>query len=114
MPAPFQRLSVDQFAAVLRAFDFRRRITGVHMHHTWRPSHAQWRGHDSMVAMWRFHTQDRGFSDIAQHLTIDPEGQVWTGRNWNAAPASAVGHNGTSVAGPFMLGSEVQWNRIHA
>lgn len=103
MPAPFQRLSVDQFAVVLRAFDFRRRITGVHLHHTWRPSHAQWRGHDSMVAMWRFHTQDRGFSDIAQHLTIDPEGQVWTGRNWNAAPASAVGHNGTSVAGPFMF-----------
>lgn len=103
MPAPFQRLSVEQFAAVLRAFDFRRRITGVHMHHTWRPNHAQWRGHDSMVGMWRFHTQDRGFADIAQHLTIDPEGHVWTGRNWNAAPASAVGHNGTSAAGPFMF-----------
>ena len=103
MPAPFQRLSIDQFAAVLKTFDFRRRITGVHMHHTWRPNHAQWKGHESMVGMWRFHTQDRGFSDIAQHLTIDPEGFVWTGRNWNSAPASAVGHNGTGLAGPFMF-----------
>lgn len=103
MPAPFQRLSVEQFAAVLKAFDFRRRITGVHMHHTWRPNHAMWKGHDSMVGMWRFHTQERGFSDLAQHLTIDPEGFVWTGRNWNASPASAIGHNGTSLAGPFMF-----------
>lgn len=103
MPPPFQRLRIDQFDAVLKAFEFRRRITGVHMHHTWRPNHAQWRGHDSMVGMWRFHTQERSFADIAQHLTIDPEGQVWTGRNWNAPPASAAGHNGTSVAGPFMF-----------
>ena len=103
MPAPFQRLSIDQLAAVLQAFDFRRRITGVHMHHTWRPNHAQWKGHDSVVGMWRFHTQERGFSDIAQHLTIDPEGYVWTGRNWNSAPASMLGHNGTGLAGPFMF-----------
>lgn len=103
MPAPFQRLNIDQFAAVLKTFEFRRRIASVHMHHTWRPNHAQWKGHDSMVGMWRFHTQDRGFSDIAQHLTIDPEGLVWTGRNWNSAPASAVGHNGTGLAGPFMF-----------
>ncbi len=103
MPAPFQRLSIDEFAAVLDAFNFRRRVTAVHMHHTFRPNHAQWKGHDSMVGMWRFHTQERGFSDIAQHLTIDPQGAVWTGRNWNAAPASASGHNGTGVAGPFMF-----------
>jgi len=103
MPAPFQRLTIEQFAAVLAAFEFRRRITAVHMHHTWRPNHAMWRGHDSMVGMWRFHTEERGFSDIAQHLTIDPEGQVWTGRNWNLPPASAVGHNGNSTAGPFMF-----------
>ena len=103
MPAPFQRLSVEQFAAVLKNFDLRRRITGVHMHHTWRPNHAQWKGHDSVVGMWRFHTRERGFADIAQHLTIDPDGFVWTGRNWNSAPASAIGHNGTGLAGPFMI-----------
>lgn len=103
MPLPFQRLTVQQFADVLNAFPFTRRITAVHMHHTWRPDHRSWRGAASMEGMWRFHTQERGFSDIAQHLTIDPEGQVWTGRSWNASPASAVGHNGTRQAGPFMF-----------
>lgn len=103
MPPPFQRLTVQQFAEVLKAFRFTRRITAVHMHHTWRPDHSMWRGLASMEGMWRSHTQERGFSDIAQHLTIDPQGFVWTGRNWNQAPASAVGHNGNGVAGPFMF-----------
>jgi len=103
MPPPFQRLTVQQFAEVLQAFRFTRRITSVHMHHTWRPDHSMWRGQVSVEGMWRSHTQERGFSDIAQHLTIDPQGNVWTGRNWNQAPASAVGHNGNGVAGPFMF-----------
>ena len=103
MPAPFKRLSVPEFALLLERFPFSRHVTSVHMHHTWRPNHAQFRGHDSIVSMWRFHTKERGFSDIAQHLTIDPEGFVWTGRNWNARPASANGFNGNSARGPFMF-----------
>lgn len=103
MPAPFKRLSVAEFSLLLERFPFSRRVTSVHMHHTWRPNHAQFRGHESIVSMWRFHTQQRNFSDIAQHLTIDPEGFVWTGRNWNSAPASARGFNGNSTSGPFMF-----------
>jgi hypothetical protein len=103
MPAPFQRLSLPQFSAVLQAFQFTRRVTAVHMHHTWRPDRSMWRGAASVEGMCRSHTQDRGFSDIAQHLTIDPEGGLWTGRSWNQAPASAVGHNGNGLAGPFMF-----------
>lgn len=103
MPAPFKRLTVADFALLLERFPFSRRINSVHMHHTWRPNHAQFQGHDSIVAMWRFHTQDRKFADIAQHLTIDPQGHVWTGRNWNSAPASAAGFNGNGAVGPFMF-----------
>jgi len=103
MPPPFQRLTIRQFADVLQAFRFTRKVTAVHMHHTWRPDHRMWRGEASMLGMWRSHTQERGFSDIAQHLTIDPEGGLWTGRGWNQAPASAVGHNGNALAGPFMF-----------
>src|SRR4029079_4032190 len=28
---------------------------------------------------------------------------IWTGRNWNVAPASATGFNGNETAGPFMI-----------
>ena len=104
MPTPtFQRLTVDQFATLLQKFPFRRRINAVHMHHTWRPNHQQFRGHDSIVGMWRHHTQVNRWSDIGQHITIDPQGMIWLGRNWNLPPASAAGHNGNSTAGPFMF-----------
>ncbi|AII53775.1 hypothetical protein N008_17560 [Hymenobacter sp. APR13] len=96
-------MTLAEFVAVLNQFHFTRRINAVHMHHTWRPNHAQYAGRASIEAMWQYHTQHNGWSDIAQHITIAPDGTIWTGRNWNLAPASASGHNGNSIAGPFMF-----------
>ena len=53
--------------------------------------------------MWEHHTKTKRWADIAQHITIAPDGSIWTGRNWNHPPASAAGFNGNSTAGPFML-----------
>ncbi|MCV2362610.1 caspase family protein [Paucibacter sp. DJ1R-11] len=92
-----------QFEVLLQQFPFTRKVNAVHMHHTWRPRREDFRGHETIVSMWRHHTQVNGWSDIAQHITIDPQGFIWLGRNWNAPPASAGGHNGNSVAGPFMF-----------
>lgn len=104
MPTPtFQRLDLSQFEALLNKFPFTRKVNAVHMHHTWKPRRMDFRGHDTIVGMWRHHTQVNGWSDIAQHITIDPEGVIWLGRNWNVPPASASGYNGNSVAGPFMF-----------
>lgn len=103
MPAPFKRVSLEQFAGILDRFQFTRAITAVHLHHTWRPSHRQFTGHETIVSMWRFHTEHQGWTDIAQHITIDPEGTIWLGRNWNRPPASIAGNNGTAKAGPFMI-----------
>jgi hypothetical protein len=100
---PFHPLTLGQFAELLERFPFTRRINAVHMHHTWSPRRADYRGLDSIVGMWRYHTRECGWSDIAQHLTIAPDGTLWTGRGWNSAPASASGHNGTSKEGPFMF-----------
>lgn len=104
MPAPtFARLSVDEFGALQQRFDFQRRITSVDVHHTWRPRRVDFRGHDTIVAMWRYHTQTNGWRDIGQHLTVDPEGYIWLGRNWNLPPCSAAGANGNSRQGPMMI-----------
>lgn len=104
MPTPsFQRVSPEQFEHLLQKFPFVRKIDAVHMHHTWRPRHADFRGHETIVSMWRHHTQVNGWSDIAQHITIDPDGMIWLGRNWNLPPASAAGHNGNKAFGPFMF-----------
>ena len=102
MPTPIQRITAAQFALLALPAQLTRKISAVHLHHTWRPRRQDFRGLPTMAAMRRFH-MEQGWSDIAQHLTIDPQGGLWTGRNWNVAPASAVGHNGTAVEGPFMI-----------
>lgn len=101
MPKPFHQLTLDQFVELLATFKLDRRIESIHMHHTWRPNHSQYKGLSTIVSMWEFHTQTRGWSDSAQHISIAPDGTIWTGRSWNQAPASATGFNGNSSAGPF-------------
>ena len=104
MPAPFKQINRDQFAALLDKFPFTRKINAVHMHHSWKPNHAQYKEHETIVGMWRYHTETKGWQDIAQHIIIAPDGRIWLGRNWNLPPVSAAGHNGNSIAGPFMFG----------
>src|SRR5215213_1338266 len=103
MPPPFRKITIEQLATLLQDFPFTRNVDAVHMHHTWRPTRAQFKGHETIVGMWRHHTVKNGWRDIAQHLTIDPEGGLWIGRSWNLPPVSATGHNGTSAAGSFMF-----------
>ena len=103
MPKPFIPLTLDQFLETLSKFPFTRQINVVHMHHTFRPNHAQYRGLATIEAMFEFHTKERKFADIAQHISIAPDGTIFTGRNWNNPPASAIGHNGNSEFGPFMF-----------
>lgn len=109
----FIAMTREEFDHVLTAFRWRRKITAVHMHHTWSPNHAQWRGVTSMEGMYRYHTQTNGWSDIAQHVTIAPDGLIWSGRDWNRSPASSNGYNGGSAAGPFMFETVGNFDKGH-
>jgi hypothetical protein len=103
MAPRFYPLTLEEFTDLLERFNFTRKIVSVHMHHTWRPNHSQYQGEKSIISMWRYHTQENKWSDIAQHISIAPDGTIWTGRNWNNLPVSATGHNGNSMSGPFMF-----------
>jgi hypothetical protein len=103
MGRPFRQLTLDQFSQLLKMFPFRRQIDVVHMHHTWRPNRSMYNGLATIEAMYQFHTRENGWSDIAQHISIAPDGTIWTGRDWNDPPASAKGFNGNSMHGPFMF-----------
>lgn len=103
MPKPFHKLTLEEFDRLFRSFHFTRTIDAVHMHHTWRPNHAQYNGERSIESMWLYHTTHNGWSDIAQHISIAPDGSIWTGRGWNTPPASAGGYNGNRHSGPFMF-----------
>jgi hypothetical protein len=104
MRPEIRRLTTEQFLSLLAAVQpgLERQITAVHLHHTWRPNRAQFRGLASIQGMRDYHI-GLGWDDIGQHLTIDPSGVSWTGRNWNLPPASQKGKNGRPDAGPFMI-----------
>lgn len=107
MPPPFRSRTVAAFAAELDEFDFGDvRLTGVHVHHTYRPDHAAFRrlgGRRCVEGMHRYHTGALGWSDIAQHESVAPDGSIWSGRGWRRMPASSRGHNGTARRHPFMF-----------
>lgn len=88
MPPPYRALTPIEFVASVSRFHWTRQVWRVDLHHTWFPAHADYRGLDSIERMGRFHTGNRGFEDIAQHVSIAPDGVVWTGRDWNRTPAS--------------------------
>lgn len=93
----FKRYTLIEYIAYLRTFVGRVRFSQVHMHHTWVPTHANWRSMknkmDVITGMYRYHTDTREFNDIAQHATIDPEGYIWEGRSLLMPPASATNYN---------------------
>ncbi|MFC0342528.1 caspase family protein [Paracoccus niistensis] len=99
----FESVTTNEFQEVVDDFPWTRRITEVHLHHTWRPRQRDYRGLPTLLGMWRYHTETKGWSDIAQHVTVAPDGTIWIGRNFNWAPASAIGFNGNATSGPFMI-----------
>ena len=103
MTRTFHAVTASEFEDVVEAFPFTRTITEVHLHHTWRPRQVDYRGVATIEGMWRHHTEVNGWSDIAQHVSVGPDGSIWLCRNFNWSPASAKGFNGNQVAGPFMI-----------
>ncbi|MBD1373267.1 N-acetylmuramoyl-L-alanine amidase [Hazenella sp. IB182357] len=82
-------------------------ITEVHVHHTFKPSHQNFNGRNHLAlqnGMRRYHL-NKGWRDIAQHITIFPDGHIVTGRNINVPPASATGWNDSDQDNrhPFMF-----------
>ncbi len=78
------------------------RYREFHIHHTWKPSHKDFNGSNHMQlqrSMRNYHVNTNGWSDIAQHISIFPDGKIVTGRNFGRNPASMTGYN----VGAFMV-----------
>lgn len=104
MPAPFRPLTQQMFAAEVASFRWTRPILRVDMHHTYHPDHARCAAigiEAALTGMERAH-RERGFDDIAQHVTVAPDGTIWTGRDWNMTPAS-VGYGMNANAFMFEI-----------
>jgi hypothetical protein len=96
-------LSIETFRQRVKDFPWQGSITEFHVHHTADPA-GRWQGAASVEATRRFHVGERGYRDSAQHVLLGPDGSIWLGRDWNWAPASALGHNGKDNGPrPFMV-----------
>lgn len=108
MSKTFKRYTLQDFIHyILKPMVGKVRFPELHIHGTWKPTKADYRkrpGEHYMQAMYRAH-RARGFTDIAQHATIDPDGFIWDGRPLVMPPASATGENDSDADGahPFMF-----------
>jgi uncharacterized protein YraI len=73
-----------------------RTILYLQQHHTYIPDYSHFDGSNHFElqrSMQRVHRSHNGWSDIAQHFTIFPDGKVMTGRNLERSPAGIYGFN---------------------
>jgi len=92
----FSRLTTEQVKQLLK--NTKRKITQIHIHHTWKPTKEDYRGEETIRAIWEYHTKSKGWSDIGQHFTVAPDGSIWDGRSLENDPASIKGHNESALA----------------
>ncbi|SMQ78444.1 N-acetylmuramoyl-L-alanine amidase [Bacillus sp. OV166] len=97
----------DEFINWLKKIKITSKITKVHVHHTYHPAHQEFNDNNHLKlqdGMREHHLRVRKFAEIAQHITIFPDGKVVTGRDINKAPGSAKGgYNGNNKEHPFMF-----------
>jgi hypothetical protein len=100
MPKPFRPLTISEFTREVHSFPWQRRVWRIDVHHSVVPSIANYEGLASIEGIWQRDLEYRHFEDIAQHVSIAPDGTIWTGRDWNRTPASIGRHMNL---GAFMI-----------
>lgn len=108
----FVRMTLVEFTGWLNANRFDRQIGVIQNHHTYIPGYAHFKGNNHIAlceSMERSHLE-RGFAEIAQNLTIFPDGDVVLCRSFNTIPAGIKGANQNGLCienlGNFDLGGD--------
>jgi hypothetical protein len=106
----YEILTLDQLLAWLDKYSHKE----LHVHHTWMPDHATYfataaasedeRALARQASFYVYHTKTKGWADIAQHVTLLPDGRFVTGRDFSVSPASITGHN-TGAFAVEMIGN---------
>lgn len=97
----FEILTTEKLIDRIKTFKWTRKVTQLHIHHTWQPDHKDYNGTNGLKlqqAMSDYHTKVNGWQAIGQHLTLLPDGQWVTGRDFNLDPASISGWNSGAFA----------------
>ncbi len=91
-----KKYTAEEYVKYIEAFNFKRKITKLQLHHTYSPNIKAFTGNNHIAlqqGMKSYHVKSRGFSDIAQNLTIFPDGAIVSGRDLNVKPAGISNAN---------------------
>lgn len=85
----------------------------MHLHHTYKPDYDDFTGdnHQRLIeGMRNYHKNVKGWLDYAYHITIFPDGTIYSGREFTLDPASIKSHNHKAFAvvmvGNFDFGND--------
>lgn len=112
---PFRIFTADDFESYLQATHISRVIKIIQNHHTWKPAYTHLtpqRGEMYWLESMRLvHINDRKWSDIGQHITTFPSGNIALCRPLDLVPAGIRGANTGAICiehfGNFDRGADV-------
>lgn len=110
----FKKYNTEEFEKYITSLNISRGIKLVQLHHTYVPGYKQFTGNNHIQlqsGMRNYHINTNGWSDIAQHFTIFPDGVIVTGRSMEMIPAGIKGANAGAICiecvGNFDAGGDV-------
>lgn len=92
--------TISEFEKYVDDLKISRNISLIQVHHTYSPSYKQFTGNNHITLqsnMRSYHIKSNGWSDIAQHFTIFPDGVIVTGRSLEMIPAGIKGANSGAI-----------------
>ena len=96
----FQMFDEKAFIKYIDSVRIKRTVKYIQLHHTYSPSYSHFDGNNHTVLqknMKNYHIKTNGWTDIAQHFTIFPDGKILSGRNLDIAPAGIYGANSNGI-----------------
>lgn len=113
----FTQMTLEEFEQWIVAQKVARTLLFLQQHHTYSPDYALFKGNNHFElqkSMRDYHVNHNGWSDIAQHFTIFPDGMIVTGRSLEAIPAGIKGCNSNAICienlGNFDTGGDEMTN----
>lgn len=97
----FILVDIEEFRGWIDKKVVMRPIEVLQVHHTYKPDYQTMKEHpdifDNLFNMEYYHVHERGFEQIAQNLTIYPDGTIAICRDLGRAPAGIKGANSKGI-----------------
>lgn len=108
----YSLMTSAEFIAWIKQQHVNRAIKVIQNHHTWLPNYSNFNGSnhfEKLIGMKSSHVA-RGMSDIAQNITIFPDGKIAVCRPLDVVPAGIYGQNNFGICieniGDFDIGKD--------